>query len=159
MPKYLEIDVYYLLRRVSVNRALDSIKHDDWGEPILYQSNKTSTRVLKKQMLSYTFVAGKDYGPQTLNPSNQCQWCDLYDSTARANSAWSNRPAVACDDQDSCTHRDTCNAGRYVQLSACTHNWYDVYVLIIYTKKLLSSDWLRKECSSPVTRVQIGLFH
>ena len=29
MPKYLEIDVYYLLRRVSVNRALDSIKHDD----------------------------------------------------------------------------------------------------------------------------------
>ena len=27
-------------------------------------------------------------------------------------------------------------------------------VLIIYTKKLLNSDWLRKECSSSVTRVQ-----
>ena len=26
--------------------------------------------------------------------------------------------------------------------------------LIIYTKKLLNSDWLRKECSSSVTRVQ-----
>ena len=28
-------------------------------------------------------------------------------------------------------------------------------MLIIYTKKLLNSDWLRKECSSSVTRVQI----
>ena len=27
--------------------------------------------------------------------------------------------------------------------------------VIIYTKKLLNSDWLRKECGSPVTRVQI----
>ena len=27
--------------------------------------------------------------------------------------------------------------------------------IIIDTKKLLSSDWLRRECSSPVTRVQI----
>ena len=27
--------------------------------------------------------------------------------------------------------------------------------LIVYTKKLLNSDWLRKECSSPVTLVQI----
>lgn len=142
MPKYLEIDVYYLLRRVSVNRALDSIKHDDWGEPILYQSNKTSTRVLKKQMLSYTFVAGKDYGPQTLNPANQCQWCDLYDSTARANSAWSNRPAVACDDQDSCTHRDTCNAGRYVQLSVCTHNWKDIYVLTTRFQFAVGPGWV-----------------
>ena len=26
--------------------------------------------------------------------------------------------------------------------------------VIIYTKKLLNSDWLRKECSSSVTRVQ-----
>ena len=26
--------------------------------------------------------------------------------------------------------------------------------IIIYTKKLLNSDWLRKECSSSVTRVQ-----
>ena len=31
----------------------------------------------------------------------------------------------------------------------------DDYVLIIYTKKLLNSDWLGKECSFPVTRVQI----
>ena len=28
-------------------------------------------------------------------------------------------------------------------------------ILITYTKKLLNSDWLRKECSSSVTRVQI----
>ena len=27
-------------------------------------------------------------------------------------------------------------------------------VIIIYTKKLLNSDWLREECSSSVTRVQ-----
>ena len=27
--------------------------------------------------------------------------------------------------------------------------------LIVYTKKMLNSDWLRKECSSPVTLVQI----
>ena len=27
--------------------------------------------------------------------------------------------------------------------------------LIVYTKKLLNSDWLRKECSSPVTLLQI----
>ena len=81
-------------------------------------------------MLSYTFVTGSwDYGHQAINPSNQCQWCDLYDPTARANSAWSNRPAVTCDDQNSCTKQDTCNAGRYVQLSVCTHNWKDIYVL------------------------------
>ena len=30
-------------------------------------------------------------------------------------------------------------------------------ILIIYTKKLLNSDWLRKECSSSVTRVQTGV--
>ena len=29
--------------------------------------------------------------------------------------------------------------------------------LIIYAKKLLNSDWLRKECSSPVTLVQITI--
>ena len=28
-------------------------------------------------------------------------------------------------------------------------------IIIIYTKKLLNSDWLKKECSSLVTRVQI----
>ena len=35
-------------------------------------------------------------------------------------------------------------------------NDFDVGVneIIIYTKKLLNSDWLRKECSSSVTRVQ-----
>ena len=30
----------------------------------------------------------------------------------------------------------------------------EIAVVIIYTKKLLNSDWLRKECSSSVTRVQ-----
>ena len=29
-----------------------------------------------------------------------------------------------------------------------------ITTLIIYSKKLLNSDWLRKECSSSVTRVQ-----
>ena len=29
-----------------------------------------------------------------------------------------------------------------------------LFLIIIYTKKLLNSDWLRKECSSSVTRVQ-----
>ena len=60
------------------------------------------------------FVIGQDYGHHTLNPSNQCQWCDLNDATARANSAWSNRPGVSCDDQDTCTKQDKCNAGRCV---------------------------------------------
>ena len=35
--------------------------------------------------------------------------------------------------------------------NAVFHNFE---ILIIYTKKLLNSDWLRKECSSSVTRVQ-----
>ena len=29
-----------------------------------------------------------------------------------------------------------------------------IMIIIIYMKKLLDSDWLRKECSSSVTRVQ-----
>ncbi|PFX19963.1 hypothetical protein AWC38_SpisGene15613 [Stylophora pistillata] len=57
-------------------------------------------------------VAGQDYSQHAINPSNQCQWCDLYDTAARANSAWSNRPAVPCDDGNKCTKQDTCNAGR-----------------------------------------------
>ena len=31
---------------------------------------------------------------------------------------------------------------------------FHIIIVIIYTKKLLNSDWLRKECSSSVTRVQ-----
>ena len=38
--------------------------------------------------------------------------------------------------------------------NAVFHNFA---ILIIYTKKLLNSDWLRKECSSSVTRVQTGV--
>ncbi|KAL9987472.1 hypothetical protein ACROYT_G001785 [Oculina patagonica] len=57
-------------------------------------------------------IAGQDYGHQKLNPSNQCQWCDLYDAAARTNSTWSNRPTVPCDDGNKCTKHDTCNAGR-----------------------------------------------
>ena len=68
--------------------------------------------ITKYNTLFSSYLIGQDYGHQTLNPSNQCQWCDLKDPTARANSAWSNRPNVACDDQDACTHPDTCNAGR-----------------------------------------------
>ena len=61
------------------------------------------------------FLAGQDYSHQTMNPSNQCQWCDLYDSAARANSTWSNRPAAPCDDQNNCTKQDICSAGRCLQ--------------------------------------------
>ncbi|XP_068691216.1 prestalk protein-like [Montipora foliosa] len=57
-------------------------------------------------------IGGHDYNNQTVNPSNQCEWCDLYDATARANGAWSNRSAVPCDDQNRCTKQDTCNSGR-----------------------------------------------
>ena len=37
-----------------------------------------------------------------------------------------------------------------------SENWLFIGLnhIIIYTKKLLNSDWLRKECSSSVTRVQ-----
>lgn len=58
------------------------------------------------------FLAGQHYGHQTLNPSNQCQWCDLYDAAARANGDWSNCPAIPCDDANKCTKQDTCKAGR-----------------------------------------------
>ena len=68
--------------------------------------------ITKYNTLFSSHLVGQDYGHQTLNPSNPCQWCVLDDPTARANSAWSNRPTVACDDQDSCTKQDTCNAGR-----------------------------------------------
>ncbi|XP_068693813.1 SCO-spondin-like isoform X2 [Montipora foliosa] len=40
-------------------------------------------------------IGGQDYNHQTVNPSNQSEWCNLYDATARAKGAWSNHP-VAC---------------------------------------------------------------
>lgn len=69
-------------------------------------------RISTNQPFFFNFQ-GQDYNHQAINPSNQCQWCDLYDATARANSAWSNRPAVPCNDQNACTKQDTCNSGRY----------------------------------------------
>ena len=56
--------------------------------------------------------AGRDYSHQAVNPSNQCQWCDLHDTAARAKSAWSNRPAVSCDDGKDWTKQDICNSGK-----------------------------------------------
>ncbi|KAJ7389331.1 hypothetical protein OS493_032187 [Desmophyllum pertusum] len=53
-------------------------------------------------------TCNSDYNHQTVNPSNQCQWCDLYDAATRANSAWTNRPTVPCDDAKNCTKQDTC---------------------------------------------------
>ena len=41
--------------------------------------------------------------------------------------------------------------GRMVVVQTCDH----FFRLMIYTKKLLNSYWLRKECISSVTRVQI----
>ena len=57
---------------------------------------------------------GGDYNHQAINPSNQCQWCDLYDASARSSASWTNRPTVACDDGNKCTKQDKCNAGRCV---------------------------------------------
>ena len=62
-------------------------------------------------------AAGQDHSHQAVSPSNQCQWCDLYDTAVRANSAWSNRPAVSCDDGNNCTKQDTCNLGKLVSLT------------------------------------------
>ncbi|XP_078378028.1 uncharacterized protein LOC144661203 isoform X1 [Oculina patagonica] len=56
-------------------------------------------------------INGQDYAHQTVNPSNQCQWCDLLDAAARVNSEWTNRPTVPCDDHDKCTKLDMCVAG------------------------------------------------
>ena len=92
-------------------------------------------------LMNSIFLIGHDYGHQTSNPSNQCQWCDLYDPTARDNSAWSNRPAVACDDQDTCTKQDTCNAGRcvYYYLSVGTHkSKYIVFSTLLQITELIS---------------------
>ena len=41
----------------------------------------------------------------------------------------------------------------WISLDNCTIT-SRMKVLLIYTKKLLNSDWLRKECSSSVTRMQ-----
>lgn len=71
----------------------------------------------KKTLHNNAFFAGHDYGHQTLNPLNQCQWCDLDNATDRANSAWSNRPGVRCDDADNCTKQDSCKDGRYTFVS------------------------------------------
>ena len=59
---------------------------------------------------SYTFVTGKDYEHHAVNPSNQCQWCDLYDPTARANSVWSNKN-LPCSDHNTRTNDDRCRNG------------------------------------------------
>jgi len=67
------------------------------------------------------FLTGRDYAHQQLNPSNQCQWCDLNDATARLKSAWSNRPEDRCDDGNKCTKQDTCKAGRYGPLYTNLH--------------------------------------
>ena len=80
------------------------------------------------------FLAGQYYGHQTLNPSNQCQWCDLHDGTARANGGWSNRPSVPCNDGNKCTKQDTCKAGRYITLSALHMHSYFVH---------LNDDWFQ----------------
>ena len=70
-------------------------------------------RFINDILNKYCFpLTGQDYSHPAVNPSNQCQWCDLYDSAARASSAWSNRPTVPCDDGNKCTKQDTCNAGR-----------------------------------------------
>ena len=110
---------------------------------------KTTTQITNNDVHShdlhfkwpvYFFLIGQDYGHQTPNPSNQCQWCNLYDPTARANSAWSNRPG-ACDDQDTCTKQDKCNAGRYVYyyLSVGTHkSKYIVFSILVQITELIS---------------------
>ncbi|XP_028398913.1 uncharacterized protein LOC114522435 [Dendronephthya gigantea] len=59
-------------------------------------------------------IAGKDYNHQQLNPSNECQWCDLYHKASKASSMWANRPALACNDGNACTKQDLCNNGRCV---------------------------------------------
>lgn len=59
-------------------------------------------------------IAGKDYSHQQINPSNQCQWCDLNDKNSKSTSAWSNKPAVSCNDGNACTKKDLCQGGRCV---------------------------------------------
>lgn len=90
---------------------------------------------------SFSFT-GQDYGHQTLNPSNKCQWCDLYDATARANSAWSNRPTVPCDDTNKCTKQDTCKAGRYMSLP-CVFQFIECTVMAMI---ILSSVHSQSNC-------------
>ncbi|CAB3984855.1 extracellular matrix A-like [Paramuricea clavata] len=56
-------------------------------------------------------IAGRDYNHQQLNPSNECQWCDIYDKTSKPILAWSNRPSVVCNDNNACTKQDLCQNG------------------------------------------------
>lgn len=59
-----------------------------------------------------TFISlGQNYDHHQLNPTNECKWCNIYDKTTKLTSSWSNRPAVPCNDNDSCTERDLCKDG------------------------------------------------
>ena len=42
-----------------------------------------------------------------MNPTNQCQYCNI----ASSPTSWTNYPTQPCDDGNSCTRDDTCNAG------------------------------------------------
>ncbi|XP_028399278.1 protein psiF-like [Dendronephthya gigantea] len=59
-------------------------------------------------------IVGKEYSHQQLNPSNECQWCDLYHNASKASSLWTNKPAVLCNDSNACTKNDLCNNGRCI---------------------------------------------
>ncbi|XP_046852682.1 uncharacterized protein LOC124445941 [Xenia sp. Carnegie-2017] len=59
-------------------------------------------------------IAGRDYSHQQVNPSNQCQWCNLYDKASKRSLTWSNKPSVSCNDGNACTKQDVCQTGRCV---------------------------------------------
>ncbi|XP_046862982.1 uncharacterized protein LOC124456627 [Xenia sp. Carnegie-2017] len=56
-------------------------------------------------------IMGQNYDHHQLNPTNECKWCNIYDKATKLTSSWSNRPAVPCNDNDSCTERDLCKDG------------------------------------------------
>lgn len=68
--------------------------------------------------------AGQDYNHQVLNPSNECQLCDLYDGSSKTSGTWTNRPAVLCNDKKNCTMKDTCRAGKCVGVAYSCQSSY-----------------------------------
>ena len=75
------------------------------------------TCVLRMVLKFGIITAGKDYYHQQINPSNQCQWCDLHDKKTKTSSVWSNRPPVPCNDGNACTKKDLCQSGRCIGLA------------------------------------------
>ena len=85
-----------------------------WKQTRSLCREKNASFKIRREKYNLVSTTGRDYTHQALNPSNECEWCDLYDASSKASGTWTSRPAVACDDKNQCTKKDTCSAGKCV---------------------------------------------